>query len=221
MQSVGILLAVAGIWYMYCGTHGLNPQALFMALVKKPDQAGEIITSAVKEVEETRFDGWGINADKIEAGGQAGGIAGAIGNPFAQYPVTAPFGQRGHAGTFGAAHVHNGVDYGMPVGTNVPAVISGTASTGFGVLSGTTVTVTGTGGFAGWSTIYMHISHVVKSGPVKVGEIVAQSGGAKGASGSGDSTGPHLHFEVHKNGSVVDPADFWRWVASNKTNLDK
>lgn len=57
-------------------------------------------------------------------------------------------------------------------------------------------------------TVYGHISsvNVSKFDVVKRGQIIAQSGGEKGTPGAGPMTsGPHLHFEVFKNGEAVDP----------------
>ncbi len=56
----------------------------------------------------------------------------------------------------------------------------------------------------GYETLYAHDQKLlVKEGDVvKKGQIIALSGT------SGRSTGPHVHFEVHKNGRVVDPASY-------------
>ena len=56
----------------------------------------------------------------------------------------------------------------------------------------------------GYETVYAHDQKLlVKEGDVvKKGQIIALSGT------SGRSTGPHVHFEVHKNGRVVDPASY-------------
>jgi len=60
----------------------------------------------------------------------------------------------------------------------------------------------------GYSTVYGHIySFKIKEGDnVRQGEINALSGGAVGTNGAGRmTTGPHLHFEVLKNGKHVNP----------------
>lgn len=56
----------------------------------------------------------------------------------------------------------------------------------------------------GLATLYGHLSeiHVKTNQEVKVGEIIAKSGN------SGRSTGPHLHYEVHKNNTPVNPKLF-------------
>jgi len=57
----------------------------------------------------------------------------------------------------------------------------------------------------GYETIFAHLSKtLVKKGQiVKRGEIIAKSGN------TGLSSGPHLHYEVHHNGTKLNPADFF------------
>ena len=59
-------------------------------------------------------------------------------------------------------------------------------------------------------TGYCHIKQVdVKTGEqVKQGQVIGLSGGGAGDIGKGNSTGPHLHFTVTVNNSVVDPVDY-------------
>ncbi len=58
----------------------------------------------------------------------------------------------------------------------------------------------------GWATVYAHLSqfNVKVCDYVSAGQVIALSGS------TGNSTGPHLHFEVRKNGTAVDP---WQIVS--------
>jgi murein DD-endopeptidase MepM/ murein hydrolase activator NlpD len=63
----------------------------------------------------------------------------------------------------------------------------------------------------GISTVYGHVSRVYVSDGEKVsaGQTVALTGAMPGTPGAGPfTTGPHLHFEVHKDGSPVNPLDY-------------
>jgi murein DD-endopeptidase MepM/ murein hydrolase activator NlpD len=58
----------------------------------------------------------------------------------------------------------------------------------------------------GTETWYCHLSSTkIRSGPVKAGDVIAYSGN------SGNSTGPHLHFEVRPGGgAAIDPLPWLR-----------
>ncbi|PCH58837.1 MAG: hypothetical protein COC19_08190 [SAR86 cluster bacterium] len=58
----------------------------------------------------------------------------------------------------------------------------------------------------GYSTRYGHAEKLL----VHVGDIVAKGQNIALIGSTGRSTGPHLHFEVYKNGRVVDPASYVR-----------
>ena len=57
---------------------------------------------------------------------------------------------------------------------------------------------------SGFKTVFAHLnkSSVVEGQAVKRGDIIGYMGN------TGRSTGPHLHFEVHKNQNVLNPMDF-------------
>ena len=99
--------------------------------------------------------------------------------------------------------MHNGMDFSAPTGSLVYAtgdavVKKAQRTTGFGNL------VVLDHGF-GYETYYAHLSEfkVRRGQKVKRGEIIAEGGS------TGLSTAPHLHYEVHKNGKVVNPINFY------------
>jgi murein DD-endopeptidase MepM/ murein hydrolase activator NlpD len=127
----------------------------------------------------------------------AHGAAGSSGNTCPAEPlhiplrVTSPYGVRT---LNGQRQLHPGVDYGAPIGTPVYAAYSGTVTIAhFSRSAGNVIDIT-TPSFG--SSIYMHLS--------SIGVTVGQSVGAGqqiGLSGNtGNSTGPHLHFEQHSPG---------------------
>ena len=99
---------------------------------------------------------------------------------------------------------HNGVDFAGKRGSDIVAVAAGVV-TWSGDRNGYGQMVELDHG-EGYATRYAHNSkNLVKVGDiVKKGDVIAQMGS------SGRSTGPHVHFEVYKNGRAVDPASYIR-----------
>jgi murein DD-endopeptidase MepM/ murein hydrolase activator NlpD len=119
-------------------------------------------------------------------------------------PVT----QRGLSAYYGQAgvnwmSVHTGIDFPVSYGTPVMSAIDGTVRTQWNSAYGNMAIVTGDDGTETW---YCHLSSTkLRSGPVKAGQVIAYSGN------SGNSTGPHLHFEVRPDGgSSIDPLPWLR-----------
>ena len=116
-------------------------------------------------------------------------------------PITSSFGYRVHP-IFGRVIGHTGIDIGIDEGTLVHAADGGTV-VGAGWYSGYGYTVVIDHG-NGMSTLYAHNSavNVSEGQSVSKGQVVAYSGN------TGNSTGPHLHFEVRVNGDPVDPMGY-------------
>ncbi|WP_030025103.1 M23 family metallopeptidase [Streptomyces monomycini] len=124
--------------------------------------------------------------------------------PVAQHGLSALYGQAG----LNWMSVHTGIDFPVDYGTPVMAATDGTVRTQFNVAYGNMAIVTAADGTETW---YCHLSTTkIRSGKVKAGDQIAYSGD------SGNSTGPHLHFEVRPGGgSAVDPLP---WLRSHGLN---
>lgn len=112
--------------------------------------------------------------------------------------ITSPFGYRIHP-ILKRNKLHTGIDIAIPTGEDIVAAGGGTVIHADWLGGyGKTVMVDHGGGIV---TLYAHNSSLlVKEGDtVKRGETIAKAGS------TGLSTGPHLHFEVRKNGDYVDP----------------
>lgn len=110
--------------------------------------------------------------------------------------ISSPFGMRW-------GRLHAGIDIPAPIGTRIVAADKGTV-----VIAGPT------GGYGNYtciqhtkalSTCYGHQSRILVSpaDDVRAGQVIGLSGN------TGNSTGPHLHFETRNNGSPFDPMTFF------------
>ncbi len=118
-----------------------------------------------------------------------------------QGPITSGFGSRFHP-VLGYSRFHDGTDFGAEHGSPIQA-----AETGIVIFAdwyggyGNAVIIDHGGGL---TTLYGHASQldVAEGQMVKKGDVIAAVGT------TGLSTGPHLHFEVRRDGEPVDPMGF-------------
>ncbi|MDR0886052.1 MAG: peptidoglycan DD-metalloendopeptidase family protein [Clostridiales Family XIII bacterium] len=126
---------------------------------------------------------------------------GQLGRP-ANGPVTSEFGPRQSPGGIGSRN-HKGMDFGVPSGSPIVAAADGTV-----LIAGWS-----TGGYgnyviinhgSGLTTLYAHNSSIAVSVGQQVsrGQVIAYSGS------TGNSTGPHCHFEVAVNGIQQNPRNY-------------
>ncbi len=100
--------------------------------------------------------------------------------------------------------MHAGLDFAAPTGTPIYATANGT-------VTGRQLNEGGYGNHVvinhgyGYETLYGHMVRIkARIGQkVKRGEVIGWVGS------TGKSTGPHCHYEVHKNGTPVDPVYFF------------
>lgn len=112
--------------------------------------------------------------------------------------VTSSFGMRRHP-VLGYARMHKGMDIAAPRGTPIYAALDGTvAAAGRAGGYGNVVKLNHGNGL---TSAYGHMSRIVARGGQRVGR--GQLIGYVGSTGL--STGPHLHFEIWKNGVSVNP----------------
>lgn len=163
---------------------------------------GVVMSGMISAGDQARIAALVDQAGQAAASGELAVVAEP--EPFVETPanwpargaVTSPFGWRLFRGR---PNLHTGIDVALPHGSQV-------LSTGRGVVVGS-----GWQPGYGWcvlvqhgadySTLYAHLSRTL----VEVGDRV-EPGGLLGLSGSsGNSTGPHLHYEIWERGRVIDP----------------
>ena len=126
--------------------------------------------------------------------------------PAESYRVSAKFGHMKHPISKDESFYHTGIDMAAKLGTPILAPADGSVqiveidyqeNRGYGkkiILQHSD----------GMATVFAHLNEisVEKGQPVKQGEQIGEVGN------TGKSTGPHLHFEMWKNGEHVNPADY-------------
>lgn len=124
-----------------------------------------------------------------------------LANPLPGQPITSRFGYRKDP-ILGTAALHAGMDFSAPVGMPIRATGTGVVITaGWNGGYGRMVEIRHVGGY---TSRYAHMSQIlVKEGDkIERGTIVGKSGN------SGRSTGPHLHYEVRREGRAANPLRF-------------
>ena len=124
-----------------------------------------------------------------------------LGMPF-HGDITSRFGSRENPFSGAGVETHKGLDIRAPYGAPVKSMAKGEV-----IFAGPR------GGFGncimlkhgnGFETLYGHLSKILVSVGQKI-EIGQQIGNV---GSTGRSTGPHLHYEVHKNGQKINPESF-------------
>jgi murein DD-endopeptidase MepM/ murein hydrolase activator NlpD len=198
---------------------GLQPGQL----LKIPSQSGIVYKAKAGESVDTIAQTYNISADKmIETNGLLSRVfeeASIVYLPDARLPkavskqiagelfrwpvrgvITSWFAWRRDPFT-GQSSFHNGLDIGVPLRTPVGAAMEGiVAETGYSASLGRNVTISHENG---WKTLYGHLDSI----SVQPGDYVAQGGRIGFSGNTGNSTGPHLHFTVYKNGKLINPAN--------------
>lgn len=118
--------------------------------------------------------------------------------------ITSEYAYRTHP-ISGEYRFHSGLDIGANMGDNIKSVLDGKVTeidTEGETSYGKYIIVSHS---SGTSTLYGHCSKIIatKGQSVKKGDVIAKVGS------TGNSTGPHLHFEVRVNGTRLNP----RWFA--------
>lgn len=146
-------------------------------------------------------------AEAAAAGNVGAGEAVVSGNGFFTHPcpgytrISSTFGYR-KAPLAGASTNHKGMDFAAPTGTPIYAAAAGTVtSAGYSGKAGNLLIINHGNGLL---TYYMHCNKIYVSAGQKVekGQNVAAVGT------TGNSTGPHLHFQVMVGGTPVNPLQY-------------
>lgn len=173
----------------------LNAQlASVRNLIQQRLAAAEAARQAAQQAAESDNGGGGGSDDNYVQG------TGAMSWPCSG-PITSPFGYRTHP-IFGTTIFHAGIDIGVDYGTPIHAADSGVVVYSGWISGYGNAVIIDHGG--GVSTLYGHNqSLAVSEGQsVSKGSVIAYAGS------TGNSTGPHCHFEVDVNGSPVNPMGY-------------
>ncbi len=204
------------------------------SLIAKQDELNELVASKEEELKKISAD-LGATKERLEqlkaaaaeaarkkeeqerlakaqaqANANSGGGAGASvvsGNGMFTHPcpgysrVSSEFGWR-EAPIAGAGNNHKGMDLAAPTGTPIYAAAAGTVTTArYSNSAGNWVVINHGNGL---QTYYMHASALY----VSEGQSVSKGQNIAAVGSTGQSTGPHLHFQVMQNGTPVNPRNY-------------
>ncbi|MFD1130571.1 murein hydrolase activator EnvC family protein [Paenibacillus provencensis] len=132
------------------------------------------------------------------------GGSGVLGMPIQGATISSNFGPRVHPITGEVGKMHNGTDFAAPQGTSIYAAEDGVVimAEWYGGYGNTVIVDHGDGLW----TLYPHIRE--NGIQVKEGESVSRGQKIAEVGSTGNSTGPHLHFEVRVNGTPQNPLSY-------------
>ncbi len=174
---------------------------LMQKLSSQSSEYMELIETNQEELEEIEAE---IRKAAAAASSGSGSISGSTGSGSGAliYPTDSRTISAGYPNYSSGAY-HGGIDFPVSTGSNVYAAASGTVilvkyltySYGYYVMIDHG---------DGLSTLYAHNSQILVSvgDTVTQGQVIAKSGS------TGNSTGPHCHFEVRVNGTAVNPLNY-------------
>ena len=190
----------------------LNRQAEIAEIQEEENATNARLNALVAELEAERAAEAAAAAAAAQGGQSGGGDGGSQAAvystgyfifPVASYSyISSRFGERIHPIT-GELKNHNGMDIAANSGTAV-----------FAADGGKVVLAEWYGGYGncimiehgnGYKTLYGHLSYI----GVRNGQYVSQGDTIGQVGSTGNSTGPHLHFEVYANGNRIDPEQFF------------
>lgn len=126
---------------------------------------------------------------------------GLLRTPLDAARISSGYGMRRHP-ILGYSRMHQGIDFAAPSGTPVYAAGEGTVSfAGWRGGHGRVVMVRHNGGI---TTLYAHLSSIPRG--IQPGVRVRQAQVIGRVGSTGMSTGPHLHYEVHRGTAAVNPS---------------
>lgn len=168
------------------------------AAINQLDQDSDSLTALILErvAADTSAEADAVRAEILRSAQTSGKmVKPAIG------PITSQFGMRFHP-VLGYSRFHAGTDFGAAYGSPIVA-----ASTGVVIMAGWyggygNAVIIDHGG--GLTTLYGHASRL----NVSEGEAVRKGDAIAAVGSTGLSTGPHLHFEVRRNGKPVNPMEY-------------
>ena len=174
--------------------------------LKELDDAISKNANKIKKLKEAAADALRKQQEALNTGGTAGDSM-ITGNGFFTHPcpgysrISSHFGYRQQP-LPGASTNHKGMDFAAPTGTPIYAAAAGTVTTAaYSGNAGNMIVINHGNGLV---TIYMHCHAMYVSAGQKVtkGQNIAIVGS------TGNSTGPHLHFQVNVNGVPTNPLNY-------------
>ena len=137
--------------------------------------------------------------------------------PINNAKITSSFSGRRKHPVLGFTRAHKGVDFRASTGTPIPSAGAGrVVARGYNSGHGNYIKIRHNGSY---ETLYAHMSRFAKG--VNVGTTVRQGQTIGYVGSTGLSTGPHLHYEIIKNGKHVNPMTVKLPAISNLGANDK